>query len=445
MKIAYCAAGLAVGLLGLACTSSSDLTASSSTGAATTSTGGAGGATSTVTSTSTATSSVGGGGGAGGDNGMPSDVYPAPHPALPTLVSSPGFQLVQPRVVAIFFQNEDPTRMAKVEDFTANLGASSYWAQVTSEYGIGPIQGLPAIHLAEDAPATIDDADIQKWFSAKLMSDPAFSPVQGDTVYVIHYPDKTVVTKSTQKSCTDFGGYHFTVVTPNVYVPYVVSPYCDGFLGQMGIDSITATDSHEILETVTDPVPAVGLDGYSHFDDAHFYWGKFAGGELADYCGTNRKEYSKVLPFDYLVSHAWSNKSAKAGHSPCVPQDPSVPYFNAAPVFSDDISMPGIDGKPVIAKGVKVPVGQTKTIEVDLFSDADTKADIVVEALDYTSFAFGKAPHMELSLDRNTGRNGEKLHLTITRKIGSAKHYDLFFMRSKVGTRGFTWVGAVGD
>ena len=71
------------------------------------------------------------------------------------------------------------------------------------------------------------------------------------------------------------------------------------------------------------------------------------------------------------MQRTWSNKAAPAGHDPCVPALPGEVYFNAAPVLNDNITVDVI-GQTSRCKGVKIAVGETKTIEIDLFSDAAT-------------------------------------------------------------------------
>ena len=53
---------------------------------------------------------------------------------------------------------------------------------------------------------------------------------------------------------------------------------------------------------------------------------------------------------------------------------------------------------------VLIPVGQSKTIDVNLFSDADTRGPFMVLASDN-----GVMPHLDLKLDAESGRNGQTL------------------------------------
>ena len=71
-------------------------------------------------------------------------------------------------------------------------------------------------------------------------------------------------------------------------------------------------------------------------------------------------------------------------------------------------------------RGVVVPIAQSVTIEVDLFSDA--KMDpFYVKAIDVPSY-LGKSAELAFSFDRESGQNGEKLHLTITRTAKGSQY-----------------------
>jgi hypothetical protein len=106
----------------------------------------------------------------------------------------------------------------------------------------------------------------------------------------------------------------------------------------------------------------------------------------------------------------WSNKAAAAYHDPCIP-DPVGPYFVSVPVTSDQVQVtlrPYAGKMDVTSKGVLVPVGTKKTVDVQLLSDGPTSGPWTVstQLIDQADFKF--------SFDRTTGQNGDVLHLTIT-------------------------------
>jgi hypothetical protein len=125
-----------------------------------------------------------------------------------------------------------------------------------------------------------------------------------------------------------------------------------------------------------------------------------------------------------------------------VPAPEGVVYFNAAPVLTDDvtISQPADAGPSAWTgptKGVKIAVGETRTIEVDLFSEGPVP-EWRVRAFDLTS-------NLELSLDRDHGQNGDKLALTIHVVHAGAGGGSRFLLVSDDGKHGAFWFGYVGN
>jgi hypothetical protein len=384
---------------------------------------------------------------------MPSNVYPAPHPAPPYVETYGGPVLASPRIVPVFFSNDDPTMVTELKDFVSKVGATKYWAANTTEYGVGPATGAPPVDLTEAAPAKIDDTQVQSWLAGKLNGDdPAWPATDENTVYVLHYPAGTTITADDgmgglAKSCQSFGGYHSNITLDDAHgaqnVAYAVVPRCGNFDMFTGIDAVTGAESHELLEAVTDPYPQVN-PAYGSCDEAHLYW-LFAlgGGETGDMCAQLPGAFNQFDELPYVVQRSWSNQSANAGHDPCVPALPGSVYFNAAPVLSDDITV-NYQGQPLHMKGVKIPVGETKTIEVDLFSEADTGGPWNVQVVDYGSFT-GQPSTLDLSLDRDSGQNGEKLHLTITATDASPYKFAPFFLISEQNGQQNFWIGMVGN
>jgi hypothetical protein len=306
------------------------------------------------------------------------------------------------------------------------------------------------VNLTEAAPATIDDSAIQTWLAGKLNGDdPAWPAADANTVYVLHYPTGTTVTAGggAGTSCTDFGGYHDNITLDanhaSLDVAYAVVPRCPSFGDLMGLDAVTGAESHELIEAVTDPNPSTN-PAYASVEDKFFYWQRVLGGsEVGDMCAQFPNVFTKFSELPYMVQRTWSNQAAAAGHDPCVPALPNEVYFNAAPVLPDSI-MATFMGQSLTQQGVKIPVGMSKTIELDLFSDGDTKGPFTVTAKD-TAELFGQTPHLTLSLDKTSGVNGEKLHLTITVMTASKNNRETFIVATKLGQQENLWIGMVGN
>jgi hypothetical protein len=143
------------------------------------------------------------------------------------------------------------------------------------------------------------------------------------------------------------------------------------------------------------------------------------------------------------VQRIWSNKSASSYHDPCVPEVPNEVYFNAAPVLPDTINVPVGS-----VNGVQIPVGSSKTIELDLFSEAATNGPWNVQVVDLEQLKGGTAS-LRFSLDRSSGQNGDKIHLTIDALSQGTYGVGVFVVASYMGQFSQTnpqhwWIGLVG-
>ncbi len=387
-----------------------------------------------------------------GDNGMVSNMYPAPHPDAPQVANANGPVLSAPVFVPVFFMNDDATQKAALEDFVSKLGATAYWTAVGKEYGVGPGTATKPVELMETAPATIDDSGIQTWLAGKLNADDmAFPAATAQTIYVLHYPVGTTITLNTgmgsSQSCNSFGGYHSDTTLDakhgSMKIAYAVIPRCPAFAGMTAIDVATSAESHELSEASTDPLPQDN-PAYGQVDDNHLYW-MFAlgGGEVGDMCAQDPGAFTKFTGFDYMVQRSWSNAAAMAGHDPCVPAAANEVYFNAAPELPDMISLGGIGGFQTT--GVSVPVGSTKTIDLDLFSDGPTGGPWTVAVKDFQTLMGGSGGNFSFALDRTQGQNGEKLHLTINSLKATQYNAGIFVVISKLNGQSHFWFGLIGQ
>jgi hypothetical protein len=395
------------------------------------------------------------------DNGAPSTMYPAPHPLPPQVVEGGGVVLAHPKVVPIFFADYDATLQSGATDFVTQLAAlTSYTSATLSEYGVAGLTAGTPIILTEDAPvgttaAPYDDSSIETWLSNKLTSnDPQFGAPDPNVIYTIFFPASTIISLGQDMSgqpslsCTSFGGYHNDIDIAagggdagadagTQSIAYAVIPSCSNFHALSGIDMITAAASHEIAEASSDPFPAETLTGYSDVDQNHIVWDfVLGGGEIGDMCAQYPDAFFKPAGFDYYVQRIWSNAAALAGHDPCVPADAPV-YFNSAANLPDTVTLP-FGG--FTTQGVKVLTGDTATVEIDLFSDGATSGPWTVTATEPT---MGTANSLDLSLDRSTGVNGEKLHLTVKTVAPNSYGLSVFLLTSTLGTQTTYWAGMV--
>lgn len=367
---------------------------------------------------------------------------PAMHPAMPHVVDYGGPVLSAPEIQPVVFAGD--AMQDDIAAFTSGVGQSAYWAAVGHEYGVGAVRGLPVAVANEAAPASITDAQVQTWITGKISS--GFLPApNGNTIYAVFYPSGTTITASAGTSCTSFYGYHgqSTSASGAAYV-YAVLPRChDAY--HTDLANVTNSTSHELLEASTNPYFSTA-PAYATVDPAHAVWAIATGGstELGDMCALMPGAgYYQPPDLPYAVQRMWSNASAAGGHDPCVPA-PSGAYFNAAPVLPDTVSIDLGSMGTLQTQGVRIPVGQSRTIDVALYSDAPTGGPWKVEALDPAALANQPAA-LDLKLDAASGQNGDVLHLTITPLREGPNGLESFYVGSALQGRSTLWVGLVSN
>jgi hypothetical protein len=142
------------------------------------------------------------------------------------------------------------------------------------------------------------------------------------------------------------------------------------------------------------------------------------GSEVGDMCAlseASNKIYQRMVD-DFMVQRTWSNRAATTGQDPCVPAISDV-YFNAAPDLNDTLFVyspndPRMARLLVPTSGVRVPLGESRTIDIRLFSSGPI-ADWQLGELEYR--ATGVEPSLQLAFDKVSGGNGDVIRLTITR------------------------------
>ena len=400
------------------------------------------------------------------DNGAPSAVYPAPHPPLPVLTNMAGGQVLEaPRTHLVFYPG-DPNEMA-LQNFAQKLAASSYWGATTQEYGVGALSYAGMTELTGEAPPlSITSADVQTWVGKELESGKLGTP-DPQAIYTIVFPPATTITEPNPlssilppiRSCTGFGGYHDSVAVPPAdggapsSFAYAVIATCS-----TSVDDLTAVVSHEWVEAATDPrIAATGVftlsggpaSAYYSVDQDHLVWEVLSyGGEAGDLCQPEEPA-AYITPPDvgYRVQRTWSNALAAGSHDPCAPLLAGQPFFDSAPVLGETVTFTSLLTGSITTHGVTIPVGKSKTIDVELFSDAPTSGPWTVTADDLLSKYYGKygfTPSLSFQWDRTQGVNGETLHLTITVTTASilgGAHG--FVITSTLGDRSYRWPGLI--
>ena len=369
--------------------------------------------------------------------------YPAPHPPMPQVRNLGGKVLAAPKVVVVTYDG-DPYRDV-LEAFPTALGKSSYWAAVVDEYGVGPISAASSrpVHLSEPAPAVIDDADLKKWLEDKLDgSHPEWDAPDGETIYQIYFPEQTTYTLGGWTGCKEFGASDNALERrDHSLVPYIATPRCADIEGLDAINTLTMVTSHELLEESTDPFKDAWATNRAE-DMAWSFTPPFS--EIGDMCTTDPGAI--IVPDDlgFAVQRAWSNAAAAAGKNPCVPAPATASYYNTLPIMTEDVPMAFSELQwSSTTKGVTVHVGESKTIDLALFSDRETEP-WKIEVYDWAVLE-GRPPELSLHVDDSTGKNGDARKLTITVLRAGADGGSRFAIFSKLSHDYTFSIGYVAD
>ncbi len=217
--------------------------------------------------------------------GVPSDVaaatggVPAPG-AKPVLTQHGGAVLDKPVVSNIYLGSYWGTAagkadLAKNDAFTKEVGTSGF-QNIAKQYGAGgpTFGGSTVVNVAN--PKKVTEAAVQKLVLEQLKAGTVKPNAQG--IYNVVLPPNTVLDAGggvTSKN--GLGGFHGSVAGPDgkpVY--YSVEAYSKGrngidFTGN-ATDNVTITESHEWMETVTDPdvnssIPGHDLGWYDDKDN----------------------------------------------------------------------------------------------------------------------------------------------------------------------------------
>ena len=349
------------------------------------------------------------------------DLAPQFPPPLPEVITYGGPVLSTPRVHPIYFAGTPDPMANDVQTFLPELQSTGYWTQTTSEYGVGNLQILSALQLPGAAPATLDDATLQHLIGAQLSgSNPPWGANDTNAIYLLILPSTTTMTSSLGTSCNEFVGYHGEGVVPGgTRFVYAVACLCPGLylpiLSDLG--QRTMVISHELVEAATDPY-FMSDPAYQGEDDANVIWTLTLGGELGDMCEFNSDAYVIPQGGHYSVQRTWSNAAARQHHIPCVPATGSQPFFDVYPVLSQRTVT--LNNSPFTVDTVDVPIGQTKVVDLKLYSATPTTGPWAVTVWDWEAYN-NNAATTTLSLDKANGQTGDTLHLSITAKASDTK------------------------
>ena len=355
--------------------------------------------------------------------------YPAFAPDVPTLMSQGGPTIKHPRIVTVTWDGD--VNRDVYEKFGDQIGASTYWHDTTSEYGVGPAVSGPAnhVHIAEPLTKIADD-EVDALVRANLTNAASGWPATTDeTIYTLYLP-ANALTFGGQDACnTGIGGYHTDSPLDladggsSKEFNYAVIINCPA---KWDVHTVTLIASHELDEATTDPFPSaqagfVGLDP----DHLAFDMSLQFQDENGDACEFFKSsDYVGGAPFAFGLQRSWSNRSAKAGHNPCVPRT-KLPYFNVTtfPSAMDKIhvDLTALGDTVQTTSGFKAALNQARTFDIGFYSDAPTGADWTVWAklpqkmpVKDQNNAVILNGQATATIDRPSGHNGHRAKVTVT-------------------------------
>ncbi len=346
------------------------------------------------------------------------------------MVDKEGPKLAHADMV-VFIDPNDPRKPA-IDQVLPLLGPSKTWSDALGEYGVGPPGAITMLPLPT-LPSSFARADLEAAV-AQSVHDLRFKNAAGvadggadagssvttkhaETLYIVLLPPTATVTNM---PCTEILGYHTSILaTPTDEVPLaVVEGICTAAEDTLSAAAKTLEYlSHEIFESATNPFPA-SAPAWSAVDDGHAARNVGLGGfsEIGDLC-LGRPVPLDGLPVLTVGNHqevlslqaAWSNLRAAAGKDPCGAED-GVPFFLPMPVLTEQAKL----NAALTAPAVTIATGEMAIVDIRVASDRPT-GDLTFFAYDVASKIYHHAEELTFTVDRTTARNGDVLHLSITR------------------------------
>jgi len=138
---------------------------------------------------------------------------------------------------------------------------------------------------------SVSDTAIQHMLQQEIANDSAGPPPTPNTLYFVYLPPGVRVVAGGAASCQAFCGYH-NDISGQVFYGVLPYPGCGGCTGGLPVfDALTSISSHELCESITDPIPGRGW-----YDDVN--------GEIGDICAWQTKTVGQ-----YTVQQEWSNRA----------------------------------------------------------------------------------------------------------------------------------------
>jgi hypothetical protein len=224
----------------------------------------------------------------------------APVAAVPKLTYRNGPLLTAAQVFTVFWgsawkQAPDIDLITQMNQFFDYILTSQLIEQL-GEYSVpgktighGSRIGTTVI-TSPDPGASVQDSAIQQLLQREIDAA-ALSANNPNSIYFVFLPEGVKVGQGNSASCQSFCGYHDSFGA-DVYYAVMSYPGCSGCTGGLAaFDALTSTTSHELCESITDPVPGQG-------------WYDEKNGEIGDICAWKTRTLGK-----YTIQLEWSNQA----------------------------------------------------------------------------------------------------------------------------------------
>jgi hypothetical protein len=322
------------------------------------------------------------------------------------------------------------------------MAGSTYWPTVAKEYGVGDLTIMPSLATTVSSGAALTDTDIPGLLAQVFTSSgAALGSPSRDTIYLLLFPSTTTITAQGQVMCGDSApsGYHTEFSLGGVNVPGIVVPSCPNYAGDAtltGVQALTPTISHEIVESATDPFTTTA-PAYFDVDERHTIWSvAINGGEVADLCENETPDLATPDDIGYPVQRIWSNAAAKAGTGPCVPVPPGEVFFIAVPTLPNQVQV-SYNGKQFSVPALNASVGAAASVQVSMRTERNVLQQWVVGALEFHSDNASVPPPSGL-----TGQTGQTLQVSVVPNAGGSGLFPLIIASASNNAVHF-WVGAI--
>ena len=378
-------------------------------------------------------------------NGATSTTYPAFAVDVGQVTDNGGPVLAAPVIVTVTWST-DPD--APTYDALGDaIGATPYWQDINSEYGVGPATSGAANHVSITTPAPSEFADSDLDALVEANAGASWPAPTANTLYAVYLPPGTALyfggppDAGGQDACAQgVGGYHTESANKNLV--YGIMPHCSSFQTA----DVEDAASHELNEAATDPHTNTN-PAYYGFDPDHLAFEFFNQwqDELGDACESFATANDSTDLVPYVVQRQWSNKSAAAGSQWCLPKI-AEPFYNTTflptsnlDTIHVDLTALGQGMGPVQSKGFTVPLGKSRTFPIGLFSDMATSGPFTLDVQGLgADYPIGQDQNgnninngvATVTLDKTSGVNGDIANVTVTPTSYSSLGITFFYIRA---------------